>query len=831
MKRVTKLVLTLSLMLFQQLIGQVTEGGFPYSIKNQLGYDDVQIIEMPETPLESLITEDIERDKQKSIPFRFGYNHFVQLNLQNSGTWTTLSNGDKLWRLIIHSEDALSLNLTFDKYKLPEGAKLFIYNPSTKEQIGALTKRNNQTDGKLGCYLIDGAENVLEYYEPAHAEFAGELQLWRITHGYRNLKTYAYKSYGQSGTCNNNMNCPIGINWQNEKRSVACIVVGGNESCTGALINDVPQDGTPYFLTANHCTDGSESTWVFRFNWESPGCTNVNGPTNQSVSGSVVKAKSPVSDFALLQLNSIPPANYNVYYAGWSNLDVPSDSTVCIHHPSGDIKKISFAPGVTVSATYSGAMTWKTAEWFDGLQNGATEPGSSGSPLFDTHHRIVGQLYGGPSNCTSTAGQRHDFYGKFACSWDSGTTTATRMKEWLDPQNTGATYVDGMNAVAPVQNNTGISSVISPSTTATSCDLIIQPEVTLYNYGSNVITQVTINYNIDGGVNSVYNWTGSLSPSSSINVILPNITSPSAGSHNLNVSTSLPNGLQDSIPSNDGTVASFSIIDPTANVPLPFTEDFTSATYPPAGWLVENPDNNTTWSYQSLFAVNSPGSAGKSMRIRNRQASTGQIDKAITPFYNFNNQVAPLYLTFYHSYAKYFSFNDSLIISYTKDCGATWSTLKGFNADDLANQSGGNTTSNTAFVPSADSMWVKDSIDISAVAGQSSVRFAFTNKSEQGNTLYIDQININENLTGIIDANFASSISVFPNPAKDFLQVSFQKDSKYQVSILSTIGMVVFQETTSQRNLQINTNKLSRGVYFLQIVDGDKRMLKKICLN
>jgi hypothetical protein len=128
-------------------------------------------------------------------------------------------------------------------------------------------------------------------------------------------------------------------------------------------------------------------------------------------------------------------------------------------------------------------------------------------------------------------------------------------------------------------------------------------------------------------------------------------------------------------------------------------------------------------------------------------------------------------------------------------------------------------------------MWVKDSIDISAVAGQSSVRFAFTNKSEQGNTLYIDQININENLTGIIDANFASSISVFPNPAKDFLQVSFQKDSKYQVSILSTIGMVVFQETTSQRNLQINTNKLSRGVYFLQIVDGDKRMLKKICLN
>lgn len=831
MKRTFLPMLTLLVLAMLTTRAQVTEGGQPYSIIHQLGYDDVPRVEMPETPIDLLRAEDIQRDQQKSLPYRFGYNHYVQLNMQNSGVWTSLPSGDKLWRLIIHSEEALSLNLTFDTYRLPEGAKLFIYNPSTKETIGALTKRNNQTDKKLGCYLLAGDENVLEYYEPAHAEFAGEVQLWRVTHGYRDLRSYAFKSFGQSGSCNNNINCAIGSDWQVEKRAVACIVVGGNENCTGTLINDVPQDGTPYFLTANHCTDGSESTWVFRFNWESPDCSNTNGPTNQSVSGSVVKAQNAASDFALLQLNSVPPASYNVYYAGWSNVDMPSDSTVCIHHPSGDIKKISFAPGVTASATYSGAMTWQTAEWFDGLSNGATEPGSSGSPLFDTHHRIVGQLYGGPSSCTAGAGQRHDFYGKFACSWDSGATIATRAKEWLDPQNTGITMVDGMNAVPPVQNNTGISSIVSPNVSATSCDLSISPVVVLYNYGVNTITQVNIEYNIDGGANSTYNWTGSLAPSANVSVNLPSITSPTAGSHTLYVTTSMPNGMQDSLPSNDGTIGAFTIIDPTDTVGLPFVDDFTYTTFPMNGWVVENPDNNTTWSFQTTNAVNSPGSLGKSLRMRNRQAFAGQVDRAITPFYNLSTQVSPLYLTFYHAYAKYNAQNDSLVVSYTKDCGVTWTRLKGFNADELALHSGGNTSSFSAFAPTADSMWVKDSIDISDVAGQSSVRFAFMAKSDQGNTLYLDHINLNENLSGINQRLSIEGVSVYPNPAQDVLTIDNPSSTSLQVTLLSSIGVEVYHENVGTKRLSIPTQKFARGIYLLQISEGGKRMTRKICLN
>lgn len=131
------------------------------------------------------------------------------------------------------------------------------------------------------------------------------------------------------GRATTNAICPEGDPWRDQIRSVAMIVVGGGGICTGTLINNCAQDGTPYFLTANHCLPGNlnVSTWVFRFNWDSPVCgANQNGPTTQTVSGATLLANSGNTDVALLQLNSTPPSNYNVYYSGWDRSGVPHQS-------------------------------------------------------------------------------------------------------------------------------------------------------------------------------------------------------------------------------------------------------------------------------------------------------------------------------------------------------------------------------------------------------------------------------------------------------------------------------------------------------------------------
>src|ERR1035437_7035938 len=229
---------------------------------------------MPAFDLAALKAEDAVNDQSKG-PFRFGYNHYVNYNLTNSGIWTTLPNGDRVWQLGLKSTGAQSLNLAFDNFYLPDGAKLFIYTADKKFVIGAFTKQNNNISQKFATDLIPGDALIIEYDEPATTANQGRLNLFRVTHGYRGVKDYAERAFGGAGSCQVNVNCPLGANWQNEKEGVVCLVVGGSEFCSGSLVNDVPQDSKPYVLTANHCSSSNDwATWVFRFNWEAPGCTN-----------------------------------------------------------------------------------------------------------------------------------------------------------------------------------------------------------------------------------------------------------------------------------------------------------------------------------------------------------------------------------------------------------------------------------------------------------------------------------------------------------------------------------------------------------------------------
>jgi hypothetical protein len=124
----------------------------------------------------------------------------------------------------------------------------------------------------------------------------------------------------------------------------------------------------------------------------------------------------------------------------------------------GDIKKISQALNATQSVIYAGANCWKIGRW----TTGCTERGSSGSPLFDQNHRIVGQLYGGPSACGVSADSLYDNYGKFATSWLGGGTDSTQLKHWLDPGNTGTTTLSGTSTRT---YNVGITTLSDTTTT------------------------------------------------------------------------------------------------------------------------------------------------------------------------------------------------------------------------------------------------------------------------------------------------------------------------------------------------------------------------------
>ena len=557
MKKVFSL-LTVVLM-SSALLAQTTNLGSPFGWKNKLPIKNVPVEIMPGYDQAAIDAEDIIDDQTKDHPWRFGYKYQTNYTLENAGIWSTLPNGDKVWQLAISCPDAMTINLLIENYNLPEGAYLYLYDIDQTNRVGAYTSRNNKADGLLGTELVHGSQIIVEYYEPASVAGQGSFTITDVVHGYRSLKTIQDDLWGkalnQSGDCNIDVNCPLGIGWEDQINSVAMIVVSGSGICTGALINNACDNGIPYFLTANHCLGGSTGSWALRFNWQSPPGTescattansvDPGAPYDQTANGATILANGTVSDFALLQITNMTVTdaqNWGCFYAGWDNTDATTVTEATgIHHPSGDLKKICREDNSPFHNVAAGAQVWYINQW----EQGVTEPGSSGSPLFDQNGRIIGQLYGGLAACSGTNDNgQYDYYGRFGVSWVNGVST------YLAPGSCGSsTTNDGWDPNQPaLADDAGIQSIVSP--TGTYCTNSFIPEVTLKNFGTNSLTSATINYDIDGGTNNTFAWTGTLASGATVNITLPIMTTTS-GAHVFNAYTTLPNGTADSNPGND----------------------------------------------------------------------------------------------------------------------------------------------------------------------------------------------------------------------------------------------------------------------------------------
>lgn len=409
--------------------------------------DQVDLLKMPPVDNQKLL----DRDKQQpafGVPLRFAEPLPVDISPSKRGTWETLKNGLRLWRLRIVSEGAVSLNLGFSRYVMPPGGRLFVYSPDVSTVIGPFSAADNEVHGQLWTPLVPGDEIVIEVSLPAAVESQLELNLSRVNHGYREFGAPPDKS----GSCNVDVVCSQGDPWRDPIRSVGAYSVNGFNACTGALVNNTAQDLKPYFLTADHCgVNAAEApSVVVYWNYENSTCRTPGSPAsgqpgdgqhNQFNSGAIFRADYALSDFTLLELDDPINVSFNVHWAGWDRSASAPTSAVAIHHPGVEEKRISFENDATAISAYSGNPGSGTdhiriADW----DLGTTEPGSSGSPLFDPNQHIVGQLHGGSAACGNDS---PDWYGRLFTSWMGGGTDNSRLSNWLDPLGTGVTSLDG----------------------------------------------------------------------------------------------------------------------------------------------------------------------------------------------------------------------------------------------------------------------------------------------------------------------------------------------------------------------------------------------------
>ena len=383
--------------------------------------------------------------------------------LQSLWQWKNTAVGGKVAAISFNAEGAYGLRLGVLVKQLPGSATVRVYTQSAPDKVFQISgqailqliERNqaagDQSDAARTWWTPDTGEGeaTLEVeLPPGVAASALDIAVPQLSHIFENLSLPTAQEYqeqveaakiNESDTCNLDANC-YSENAQ-ERNAVARMLFtkdGGSYLCTGTLMNDTQNSFKPYFLTANHCisTQTVASSLETRWFYRSPLCNSgtLQSSTVRKTGGAQLLYASGNTDTAFMLLNDTPPGG--TLFAGWSaNTVAAGTSVVGLHHPSGDLLKISFG-AVNSQAncqptTGSGFQCSGTSGNYYRVSwsQGTTEGGSSGSALFQGGY-VVGTLYGGSATCTNRSA--YDYYGRFDVAYNAA------IKAWLNPASTSA---------------------------------------------------------------------------------------------------------------------------------------------------------------------------------------------------------------------------------------------------------------------------------------------------------------------------------------------------------------------------------------------------------
>lgn len=518
------------------LFAQTESVELPYSFSKKGISQSIDVQTTPKTDVEKLMQEDVNL-MEKSHPLRMGVGYSVDKTFENSGRKDILEDGSTLWREQFVTEGAVMTYLVFDRFNIPAEGRLFIYSPDRTQVFGPYTNADVQEVGKLVTDDIIGDEVVVEYYEPANAAFKGEINIAAVMHVYRDflhVQTSEKGPFGDAdGTCHIDVACPEAQPWHYPINSVVCISITAQANgqyagflCSGAMINNVRMDKTPYVLSADHCVEADNQTHKFYFLYQLNQCNGSTGSYKMANGGSIMARSNTsntmaASDFLLLKITGTlsPIFRDSIYFAGWDRTGAFSVGAG-IHHPGGDWKKISFPYNISAPSSGQYANKFFVVRWQTNPNKGVTEQGSSGSPLFNANQLIIGTLTSGSSACDYQQGT--DNYGRMSYHWtnNNNSNAARKLQPWLDPDNTGTTVLPGMkyDGTVSIQDYTQTASTfeIYPNP-AQDGHITIQgeffPETAVCNIynamgqlvmSRNVTTEATFTMNVSNLDNGVY---------------------------------------------------------------------------------------------------------------------------------------------------------------------------------------------------------------------------------------------------------------------------------------------------------------------------------------
>ena len=493
---------------------------------------------------------------------------------------------------------------------------------------------------------------------------------------------------------------------------------------------------------------------------------------------------------------------------------------------------INLTVSIAATANFNavGALKFRTV-MVENIIDFPTAPGSNGEKHFeDVAIKSFPTLQSGISMASNwIVGQTQTF------TLNCPIPSYTRKKEEI--AFVGFIQDDGNQRVAQavrVQKSVLSNDAIALSAkVAATCSSTISPIISVYNNGLNAITALTITPYLDGAIAPTTSWNGNIAPATSATISLNTISSPTnTGAHTFSYNISAMNGTDGNM-TNNSTKVSYLVASDFQGSPV--SEDFALTNFPPVKWAAVNSNSGPSWTRVTNAGGYNLSTQSTRYDFFNNKV-IGDIDELfITPM-NLSGTAAPV-LSFDYAYAQRdANSNDKLEVMVSNNCGSSWTNVYSSSGYTLATA----LPMPMAYLPDVNdiSQWQTVTINLNGYNSASVlVKFVVTN--DNGNNLYIDNVNLNQTQpVGLIkETKLSNQVSIFPNPTSGnaTLKVFSLTSGKSKLILINTMGQIVSSKTidlfSGNNNILIDTKEFSNGIYSVVLETATETVVKKISIS
>lgn len=422
---------------------QVQPSAFRLAALPDSAIQNTRLLPLPPTEAAAVVTGGLGEEKRVRVGIRRDVGTATSAKSASMpARWIPAVQGGQAMRLSLSSPGAQSLRLALSVRGLPASAELrFVGSDGGTRPLGPITGEEAESatraHGLFWTPVTEGdTQSVEVWLPPGFDSAATRIEVRSASHiGVRVSEGFkAASGPGAAQACQQNVVCmaPMTEAFSNAARSVAKMVYtedGATYICSGTLLNDTDTSSQiPYFFSAAHCVGSQAAASTLNTFWffEASSCYgNAAGAYKQLAGGAILLYANPGSDAALLRLKDRAPDG--AWFSGWDSTPLATgEAVVAIHHPAGDLKKVSIGQAVGVQAG-AGGSSFATAGWLAG----STEAGSSGSGLFTPsgpEYVLRGGLKGGAASCGVSGSldnpSNRDYYSRLDLE-------AAQLRTWL----------------------------------------------------------------------------------------------------------------------------------------------------------------------------------------------------------------------------------------------------------------------------------------------------------------------------------------------------------------------------------------------------------------